>query len=165
MQNFRIGFGYDLHRLVSGRPLMLGGVHIPSDKGLAGHSDADALLHAVCDALLGAAALRDIGFHFPDTDPQWKGAPSKVFAVKTLELVREKAFEIGNIDATIIAEAPKLNPHFPRMLASLALLFDMNPGDVSLKATTNEGLDATGRGEAIAVHAVALIYRKPKETE
>ncbi|MFW5659498.1 MAG: 2-C-methyl-D-erythritol 2,4-cyclodiphosphate synthase [Bacteroidota bacterium] len=159
MHNFRIGFGYDLHRLVPDRPLMLGGVDIPFELGLKGHSDADALLHAITDALLGALALRDIGHHFPDTDPQYKNADSRLLLRDAYALVREKGWQLGNLDATIIAERPKMNPHIPKMQQHVADDLDCELDQVSLKATTNEGVDAPGRGEAIAVHAVVLLVR------
>ena len=153
----RIGFGYDLHPLVEGRRLVLGGVHIPFPMGLKGHSDADALCHAVADALLGAAALGDIGTHFPDTDPLFRDADS----LKLLASVREKlhaaGYRIVNVDATIVAEAPKLSPYKAEMAAKLAETLSVGPGAVSVKAKSNEAFDAVGRGEAVAVFAAALI--------
>ena len=159
MQKFRIGFGYDLHRLVPNRPLILGGVDIPYEKGLQGHSDADALLHAITDALLGALALRDIGHHFPDTDPKYQGADSRILLRDAYALIREGGWQLGNLDATIIAERPKMNPHISTMQANLCADLGCDADQVSLKATTNEGVDAPGRGEAIAVHAVALLVK------
>lgn len=157
--NFRIGFGFDTHRLAAGRPLVLGGITIPHDKGLLGHSDADALLHAICDALLGAANLRDIGYHFPDTDPEWKGADSRQFVTGTLKLLKKKGYRVGNIDSTIVAEAPKMNPHIPAMQKVIAELLEVEEDAISIKATRNEQMDAIGQGEGMKVYAVALIYR------
>lgn len=157
--DFRIGFGFDTHRLVEGRPLVIGGLTIPHEKGLLGHSDADVLLHAICDALLGAANLRDIGYHFPDTDPEWKGADSRKFLRGTLRLLEEKGYRPGNIDCTIVAEAPKMNPHVPAMQAIIAEDLRIDPDRISIKATRNEKMDAVGKGEGIRVYAVALIYR------
>ncbi len=157
--DIRIGFGYDTHRLDVGRKLILGGVVIPHEKGLWGHSDADVLLHAVCDALLGAACLRDIGYHFPDTDPRYKGMSSDVFVTGVMKLLREKGYEVGNIDCTIVAEAPKMNPHIPAMQEIIAGLLGVERDRVSLKATRNEGMGPIGKGEGIAVHAVALIRK------
>jgi len=155
--NFRCGIGYDLHRLAEGRKLIVGGIELPFDKGPVGHSDGDVLAHALCDALLGAAGLGDIGTHFPDTDPQWKGANSLVFLEHARELLGEKGFEIEHVDAVVIAERPKLGPHFPRMREALAKALGVTPERIHLKAKTNEGVDAIGRGEAIASHVVATI--------
>lgn len=157
--DFRIGFGYDTHRLVEGRPLMLGGVELPHSHGLLGHSDADALLHAICDALLGAANLRDIGYHFPDTDPAYGGADSALFVTGTLELLRGRGYRFGNVDCTIVAEAPKMNPHIPAIQARIASLLETEADRISIKATRNEQMGPIGRREGIAVHAVALIYK------
>ncbi|HKA18268.1 MAG TPA: 2-C-methyl-D-erythritol 2,4-cyclodiphosphate synthase [Blastocatellia bacterium] len=158
--SFRIGIGYDLHRLVEGRKLVLGGVEIPFEKGLLGHSDSDVLTHAICDALLGAAALGDIGTHFPDSDPRWSGASSLNLLAQVVELVDQHGFGITNIDATIIVEQPKLRAHIDSMREQLASVLDI-PGDkVSVKAKTNEGLDSVGRNEAIAAQAIVLIHRK-----
>lgn len=154
---FRIGQGYDVHRLVPGRKLILGGVEIPFERGLLGHSDADVLLHAVCDALLGAAALGDIGKHFPDTDPAYAGVSSGLLLRKCGEMLRERGFGIGNIDATIIAQRPKLMPHIPAMRSFIAETLGIPESSVSVKATTEEGLGFTGREEGIAAMAVALI--------
>jgi 2-C-methyl-D-erythritol 4-phosphate cytidylyltransferase / 2-C-methyl-D-erythritol 2,4-cyclodiphosphate synthase len=156
---FRIGSGYDLHRLVEGRPLILGGIPIPFDRGLAGHSDADALCHAVTDAVLGAASLGDIGQHFPDTDERWRGASSVDMLKHAVALAASRGFGTVNVDATIIAERPRLGPHRAAMACSLARALGVTESAVSVKAKTNEGVDATGRGEAIAVHAVALLQR------
>ncbi len=153
----RVGIGYDLHRLVDGRPLILGGVRIPFERGLTGHSDADAVCHAVTDALLGAAAAGDIGRHFPDTDTQWKGASSIELLRAVAALVRERGFEIGNVDVVVVAERPKIGPFAREMEASVAAAVGVAPELVSIKGKTNEGVDATGRGEAIATHAVAML--------
>jgi 2-C-methyl-D-erythritol 4-phosphate cytidylyltransferase / 2-C-methyl-D-erythritol 2,4-cyclodiphosphate synthase len=156
----RVGSGYDLHRLVEGRPLILGGVTVPFDRGLAGHSDADVLAHAITDAILGAAALGDIGQHYPDTDPRWKGASSLVLLAESAARVRAQGYEIVNVDATVIAERPKLGPHRSSIVECLARALAVPTEAVSVKAKTNEGQDATGRGEAIAAHAVALITKR-----
>ena len=158
---FRVGLGFDVHRLVEGRALWLGGVNIPWERGLLGHSDADVAIHALCDALLGAAALRDIGYHFPDTDPQYKGIDSRLLLRHVMKLLDEHGYVLGNCDITICAEQPKLNPHLPAMQRELAACMDCDPGQVSIKATTTEKLGYTGRGEGIAAHAVALIVSKP----
>lgn len=155
----RIGNGYDLHRLVSGRPLVLGGVRIPYDKGLAGHSDADAVCHAVTDALLGAVAGGDIGRHFPDTDPAWKDADSLALLARAGDMVRAAGHAVVNVDVVVIAERPKLAPHADAMRDNLARVLGVTAAQVSVKGKTNEGVDAMGRGEAIAVHAVALVQR------
>ena len=154
----RIGAGYDLHRLVEGRPLVLAGVTIPYEKGLSGHSDADAVCHAVTDALLGAAALGDIGRHFPDTDAAWKDADSMMLLERIVGRVRKAGFAIGNVDVTVIAERPKLAPHADAMRASLARVLGIDTSRVSVKGKTNEKVDAVGAGEAIAVHAVAMVF-------
>ena len=153
----RIGHGYDVHRLVEGRKLILGGVEIPFEKGLLGHSDADVLAHAVMDALLGAAALGDIGKLFPDSDPAYSGADSLVLLRRVAEVLAEHGNGIGNVDATVLAQRPKLAPHIPEMRERLAAAMGVGPGQVSVKATTEEGLGFTGTGEGIAAHAVALI--------
>ena len=154
----RVGQGYDLHRLVEGRELILAGVRIPHTHGLDGHSDADVLTHAVIDALLGAVALGDIGRHFPDSDPQYKDADSMELLRVTAALIREKGWHIGNVDATVIAQAPKLAPHIEAMSRNLSGVLGTDIEAVSIKAKTNEGVDATGRGEAIAAHAVVLLH-------
>ena len=156
---FRIGQGYDCHVLVVGRPLILGGVTIPHKTGLLGHSDADALLHAITDALFGAAGLGDIGRHFPDTDPQFAGADSRVLLREAGKRVRATGYTIGNVDATIIAQAPKMAPHIAQMVANIAADLDIAPQCVNVKAKTNEKLGYLGREEGIATEAVALIYR------
>ena len=153
----RAGIGYDLHRLTAGRKLVLGGIEVPFDRGPAGHSDGDALAHAICDALLGAAALGDIGTHFPDTDPQWKDAPSLQFLERVRALLSERGLRIAHIDAIVIAERPKLGRHFPAMRAALAGALGIEPQRINLKAKTNEGVDAVGRGEAIAAQAIATL--------
>lgn len=153
----RIGHGYDVHKLVEGRPLIIGGVEIPYEKGLLGHSDADVLLHAVSDALLGAAALGDIGSHFPDTDPQYKGADSLVLLREVCNLVRNQGFEIENIDATVLAQRPKLRPYIDEMRARISAYTNIDIDCISIKATTEEGLGFTGEGLGIAAHAVCLI--------
>lgn len=157
---FRIGHGYDVHRLVEGRDLILGGVKIDHTHGLLGHSDADVLTHAVMDALLGAAALGDIGKLFPDTDPIYAGTDSLALAVRVAEAVRTAGYEIGNIDATVLAQAPKLAPHIPLMRERIAATLGISAACVSVKATTEEGLGFTGERLGIAAHAVALLYRK-----
>lgn len=156
----RIGHGYDVHRLVEDRDLILGGVKIPYEKGLLGHSDADVLTHAVMDALLGAAALGDIGKHFPDTDPAYKGADSLALAAHVAALLAENGYRIENIDATLLAQAPKLAPHIPEMRKNLAASLGIDMEQVSVKATTEEGLGFTGEGLGIAAHAVCLIEKQ-----
>lgn len=155
----RVGFGFDVHRLVEGRELWLGGVHIPHAVGALGHSDADVLLHALCDALLGAAALGDIGQHFPDTDARWKGADSKVLLQAVVALLNENGWAVGNVDCTLILERPKIMPHVPAMRAVIAPLLAIDVDAVSIKATTNEKMGFVGREEGVAAHAVALIQR------
>jgi 2-C-methyl-D-erythritol 2,4-cyclodiphosphate synthase len=158
--NFRIGFGYDVHPLGEGRELWLGGIRLEFDKGCVGHSDADVLLHAICDALLGAANLRDIGFHFPNTDQRFKGADSKTLLKEVVRLLKEKNYAVGNIDATLSLEAPKINPHINKMQEILAPILEVDQDCVSIKATTNEKLGYVGRGEGVNAYAVALIYKK-----
>ncbi|MBQ1665613.1 MAG: 2-C-methyl-D-erythritol 2,4-cyclodiphosphate synthase [Bacteroidaceae bacterium] len=155
----RIGFGFDVHKLVEGRDLWMGGVKIPHSLGLLGHSDADVLIHAICDAILGAANMRDIGFHFPDTAGEYKDIDSKILLKKTVALVREKGYEVGNIDATICAERPKMNPHIPEMQRILSEVMSIDIDDISIKATTTEKLGFTGREEGISAYAVALIEK------
>lgn len=155
----RVGFGFDVHRLVKGRELWLGGIRIEHTLGLLGHSDADVLIHALCDALLGAAAMRDIGFHFPDTADEYKGIDSKILLRDTVELVRSKGWGIGNADITVCAERPKLNPHIPAMQQCLSEVMNIDAGDVSIKATTAERLGFTGREEGIAAYAVVLLEK------
>ncbi|MDO4951378.1 MAG: 2-C-methyl-D-erythritol 2,4-cyclodiphosphate synthase [Bacteroidales bacterium] len=156
----RIGLGYDVHRIAADRELWLGGVKFNTDFGLLGHSDADVLIHAICDALLGAACLRDIGYHFPDTDPRYKGIDSKLLLAKVVGLLSQNGYAIGNIDATVCCERPKINPHIPEMQACLAEVMQVPANCVSIKATTTEHLGFTGREEGIAAYAVALINNK-----
>lgn len=155
----RVGFGYDVHALVTDRELWLGGIKIDHTLGLLGHSDADVLIHAICDALLGAANLRDIGFHFPDTAGEYKNIDSKILLRDTVKLIRDKGYEIGNIDATICAERPKLNPHIPAMQQTLADVMGIDMDDVSIKATTTEKLGFTGREEGLSAYATVLITK------
>lgn len=157
MSTVRIGQGFDVHQLVEGRKLIVGGVVIPYEKGLLGHSDADVLLHAICDALLGAAALGDIGRHFSDTDPRYKNIDSRVLLQKVSRLLEGHGYKIGNIDATIIAQAPKMSPHIPAMIANIAQDLGMRTEDVNVKAKTAERLGPVGRGEGIEAEAVCLI--------
>ena len=154
----RVGFGYDVHRLVENRPLILGGVEVPYERGLLGHSDADVLIHAVMDALLGAAALGDIGQHFPDTDSAYEGISSMILLRKTGELLARSGYRIGNIDATVIAQRPKLAPFREEMRKNMADALRIAPGQVNIKATTEEGLGFTGSGEGISAQAVALLF-------
>ena len=153
----RVGFGYDVHAFVANRPLVLGGVSVPYLFGLKGHSDADVLLHAICDALLGAIGEGDIGKHFPNTDPQYRGIASTVLLKKVVQKVREKGFHLTNIDSTIVAERPRLVEFIPRMVNEIAAVLEIDPGRINVKATTTEGLGFTGRGEGIAAFAVALV--------
>ena len=155
---FRIGIGYDVHRLETGVPFWLGGVEIPHEKGALGHSDADVLLHAICDALLGAAALGDIGTHFPDTDPAFKGVASTVLLQRTFALLRDKGYQVGNIDSTICLQVPKIKSHIPQMRKQIARILGLEEGLVSVKATTEEKLGFTGREEGVSAYAVALIH-------
>ena len=156
---FRVGMGFDVHRLVEGRPLWLGGVNIPWERGLLGHSDADVAIHALCDALLGAAALRDIGYHFPDTDPQYKGIDSKILLKKTCEIIRGAGYSISNVDSIICLQKPKIKDYIPQMQKVLAEVMSLDPDDVAVKATTTEHLGYTGREEGIACYANVLIYK------
>lgn len=156
----RVGFGYDVHALVSGRDLWLGGIQIEHTLGLLGHSDADVLIHAICDALLGAANMRDIGYHFPDTAGEYKDIDSKVLLYDTMELLRDAGYTLGNIDATIAAERPKLNPHIPEMQRVLAEVLQVDADDISIKATTTEKLGFTGRQEGISAYATVLIQKQ-----
>ena len=156
----RVGFGFDVHQLVEGRELWLGGVQLEHHHGLLGHSDADVLVHAICDALLGAAALRDIGYHFPDTSDETLGMDSKVILKEVVALLAAKGYRVGNIDATVCAEQPKLNPHIPAMQQCLAQVMGIEADDVSIKATTTEKLGFTGRQEGISAYAVALIEKE-----
>ncbi|WP_317899752.1 2-C-methyl-D-erythritol 2,4-cyclodiphosphate synthase [Aurantibacillus circumpalustris] len=158
--NIRIGFGYDVHPLGEGRELWLGGIKLEFDKGCVGHSDADVLLHAICDALLGAANLRDIGFHFPNTNPKYKGADSKLLLKEVIALLKENNYAVGNVDATLSLEDPKINPHIKEMQKVLAPILEVTENDISIKATTNEKLGYVGKGEGVNAYAVALIYKK-----
>ena len=160
----RTGIGYDVHRFAEGRALVLGGVSIPNARGLLGHSDADVLLHAIADAVLGAAALGDIGIHFPPSDPQWAGADSTDLLVRVFALVAEAGFRVGNVDATIIAEAPRVMPHAPAMRVRIAECLALDLTAVSVKATTNEGLGFIGREEGIAALAIATVYAVKTES-
>jgi 2-C-methyl-D-erythritol 2,4-cyclodiphosphate synthase len=153
----RIGQGFDVHQLVAGRRLVIGGVEIPFDRGLLGHSDADVLLHAICDALLGAAALGDIGKHFPDTDPRYKGIDSRELLRHVGALVRARGYDVANVDATVIAQAPRMAPHIPRMVSNIEADLGLPAGRVNVKATTTETLGFTGRGEGIAAQAACLL--------
>ena len=156
----RIGMGYDVHQLVEGRGLWLGGIKIEHTHGLLGHSDADVLIHAVCDALLGAANMRDIGYHFPDTADETDGIDSKILLAKTIELIKTKGYTLGNIDCTVCAEQPKLNPHIEDMKLCMAKVMQADIDQISIKATTTEKLGFTGRKEGISAYAVALIEKK-----
>ena len=158
--SIRMGIGYDVHRFAEGRRLVLGGVTIPHERGLLGHSDADVLLHAVCDALLGAVALGDIGKHFPDTDQRWKGADSKVLLKAVVELLDERGWTVGNVDASLVLERPKIMPHVPAMQQIMAELLRVGEDAVSIKATTNERMGYVGREEGVCAYAVALVQRK-----
>lgn len=157
--DFRIGQGFDVHRLVQGRELWLGGVLVPSELGALGHSDADVLLHAICDALLGAAGLGDIGKHFPDTDVRWKGADSKVLLKQVVLLLHDAGWRVGNVDSTLVLEKPKIAPHIAAMRAAIAPLLGVAEDAVSIKATTNEKLGYVGRQEGVCAYAVALIRK------
>lgn len=157
--NIRIGYGVDVHRLAPGIPLFVGGIEIPSDIGAVGHSDADVLLHAICDALLGAANLRDIGYHFSDTDPKFKGIDSKILLAEVMKLIQAKGYSVINIDSTIILETPKMNPHIPEMQKVIAGLLKVDEDAVSIKATTHEKVDSFGEGKAIKSYAACLIHK------
>lgn len=157
--NIRIGFGFDVHQLAEGYPLWLGGVQLPTVKGAVGHSDADVLLHAICDAILGAAALRDIGFHFSNTDEKYRGIDSKLLLKEVMEKVGSVGYKIANIDSTICLEQPKVNPHIPDMCSVIAQLCHIEPDAVSIKATTNEKLGYIGREEGLAAYAAVLLYK------
>jgi 2-C-methyl-D-erythritol 2,4-cyclodiphosphate synthase len=161
MNKIRVGFGFDVHRLVEGRQLWLGGIQLSHEQGLGllGHSDADVLIHALCDALLGAAALRDIGFHFPDTGAEYEGIDSKILLRNTLEIVRAKGYEFGNADITVCVERPKLNFHIPKMQICLSEVMKVESDDISIKATTSEKMGYVGREEGIAAYATVLIYK------
>lgn len=158
----RVGFGFDVHKLVEGRDLWLGGIKIPHSLGLLGHSDADVLIHAICDALLGAANMRDIGYHFPDTSADTLDIDSKILLKKTIDLIATKGYRLGNIDATVCAERPKINPHVEKMKECLATVMNADVDDISIKATTTEKLGFTGREEGISAYATVLIYKGPE---
>lgn len=159
MNSIRVGFGYDVHTFAEGRELWLGGIKIEHKVGLLGHSDADVLIHALCDALLGAANLRDIGFHFPDTSKEFKNIDSKILLKDTMLLLRSKGYEFGNVDCTVCAEEPKLNPHIPAMQTCLSQVMEVDIDSISIKATTSERMGFVGRKEGIAVYATALIFK------
>ncbi|MEE0621438.1 MULTISPECIES: 2-C-methyl-D-erythritol 2,4-cyclodiphosphate synthase [unclassified Prevotella] len=159
MTKIRVGMGFDVHRLVPDRELWLGGIRIPHTMGLLGHSDADVLIHAICDALLGAANMRDIGYHFPDTSAETLNVDSKILLAKTIDLIASRGYRVGNVDATVCAERPKINPHVPAMKACLAHVMGIDEDDVSIKATTTERLGFTGREEGISAYAVVLIEK------
>lgn len=158
--NFRIGFGYDVHQLKEGLDFWLGGIKIDHTHGSYGHSDADVLIHVICDALLGAANMRDIGYHFSDKDPRYKGIDSKILLKKVVDMLREHNYEIGNIDSTICLQTPKINPYVPEMKTCLAKVMEIEENNVSIKATTTEKLGFVGREEGVSAYAVALIYKK-----
>ena len=155
----RVGMGFDVHQLEEGRDFFLGGIKLPSTKGAVGHSDADVLIHAICDALLGAANLRDIGYHFSNKDPRWKGRDSKYFLQEVTRLLKEKGWKVGNVDCTIVLENPKVNPHIDAMKKALAPLMNITEDDVTIKATTNETIGYVGREEGVNAYAVALITK------
>lgn len=156
----RVGFGYDMHQLKEGRELWLGGIKLEHEKGLLGHSDADVLIHAICDALLGAANMRDIGYHFPDNAGEYKNIDSKILLKQTVELIREKGYEIGNIDSTICAEQPKMKPHIPMMQEVMAKIMGIDIDNISIKATTSEKMGFVGRQEGITAYATVLIEKR-----
>jgi len=157
--DFRIGFGYDVHRLAEGYNLMLGGIKIPHNKGSVGHSDADVLIHVICDALLGAANMRDIGYHFPDSDPRYKDIDSKKLLKEVIKRIKGKGYSIGNIDTTVCLQNPKIQSYIPEMITSLARVMDVDEGNISIKATTTEKMGFIGREEGLEAYAVALIYK------
>lgn len=159
MTNFRIGFGYDVHQLREGYEFWLGGIKLEHEKGAVGHSDADVLIHVICDALLGAANLRDIGYHFSDKDPKYKGIDSKILLREVMQLVRKEGYEVGNIDSTVCLQIPKLNPHIPSMKACLAEVMGTEISNISIKATTTEQLGFVGRQEGISAYCVVLVHK------
>jgi len=161
MTRYRAGHGFDVHRLVPGRPLVLGGVRVDHERGLEGHSDGDCLIHALCDALLGAAAAGDMGRHFPSSDPRWRDAPSGLFLEEAVRLVRDKGYRVGNVDLTLIAQAPVLSPYLDRMRDNLGRLLGLDGDAVSVKAKSTDGLGALGRGEGIAAQATVLLEGRP----
>lgn len=156
----RVGFGFDVHQLKEGKDLWLGGIQLQHNKGAVGHSDADVLIHAICDALLGAAGLRDIGFHFPDTSSEFKGIDSKILLSRVNDLLKQNGFSIGNIDCTLVLEKPKINPHIDRMKETLASVLNLETSDIAIKATTNEKMGYVGREDGVCAYAVALIEKK-----
>jgi 2-C-methyl-D-erythritol 2,4-cyclodiphosphate synthase len=155
----RVGFGFDVHQLKDGNPLWLGGIQLQHTKGAVGHSDADVLIHAICDALLGAAGMRDIGFHFPDTSPEFKGIDSKILLKRVMELLSGEGYAVGNVDCTLVLEKPKINPHIEEMRKTLAAILNVETGDIAIKATTNEKMGYVGREEGVCAYAVALIQK------
>lgn len=157
--NIRVGYGYDVHRLAEGVPFWLGGIQVEHHSGAYGHSDADVLIHVICDAMLGAANMRDIGFHFSDTDPKFKGIDSKILLKEVLDLIATKGYKVGNVDCTICLQQPKVNPYVPEMKACLAEVMQVTEEDVSIKATTTEKLGFVGKEEGVSAHAVVLIYK------
>ena len=157
--NMRVGFGFDVHRLEDNKPFFLGGIKIPHSKGAVGHSDADVLIHTICDAILGAANLRDIGFHYSDTDLKYKGIDSKILLKEVIAIVRKNGYELSNIDTTVALQVPKLNPYIPEMKSILAQTMGVEPGQISIKATTTEKLSFVGREEGVSAYAVALIEK------
>lgn len=159
MTSFRIGFGYDVHQLQSGYDFWLGGIKLEHEKGAVGHSDADVLIHVICDALLGAANMRNIGFHFSDKDPKFKGIDSKILLQEVMKMIREAGYEVGNLDSTVCLQIPKLNPHIPAMRACLAGVMNVEENSISIKATTSEFLGFVGREEGVAAYCTALIYK------
>lgn len=156
----RVGQGYDVHKLVEGHPFWLGGIQIPHTHGAYGHSDADVVCHVLCDALLGAANLRNIGYHFSDKDPRWKGVDSKVLLAEVMQMIRERGYEVSNVDVTVVLQEPRLNPHIPAMKTCLSGVMQIPEDDISIKATTSEHLGFVGRKEGVAAHCVALIVRE-----
>ncbi|MCL2072731.1 MAG: 2-C-methyl-D-erythritol 2,4-cyclodiphosphate synthase [Marinilabiliaceae bacterium] len=163
---YKIGFGYDAHKLSSGYKLFIGGVDIPHTKGSVGHSDGDVLVHAICDAILGAACLRDIGFHFPDSDPTFKGIDSKILLQKVIEMIKEQGYEIGNLDTTVCLQSPKISPFIPEMQKTLASIIGIDENNISIKATTTENMGFVGRGEGISAYAVVMLnlqFESPSE--
>jgi 2-C-methyl-D-erythritol 2,4-cyclodiphosphate synthase len=159
IMKIRIGFGFDVHQLKEGNALWLGGINIPAKKGAVGHSDADVLIHAICDALLGAAGLRDIGFHFPDTSSEFKGIDSKILLKRVMDLLTKEGYSIGNMDCTLVLENPKINPHIDTMKQTLASILQVEQSDIGIKATTNEKMGYVGREEGVCAYAVALIQK------
>ncbi len=159
MNSIRIGQGYDVHRLEAGGKFWLGGIEVPHSRGAVGHSDADVLIHVICDALLGASGLGDIGFHFPDTDPSYKGIDSKILLKKVVEMVKESGYQIGNVDATVVLQSPKISSYIPEMVRCLAGVMELEPPQISIKATTTEKLGFEGQEQGVAAFAVSLIYK------